>query len=133
MDDRVAKVRESLCVAHWTRAMMLARLERFSDAMADWDRAIGLDDGPYRLELLLRRASSLLRVKDHLRATADTEQVAGSPNATAEHLYDAACVYAVSARLASGDGTRVDSCATRALELLRQATGRGFKDLEQMK
>jgi tetratricopeptide (TPR) repeat protein len=132
-DERVAKVRESLCVARWTRAMTLGELERFSDAMTDWDRAVAMDDGRYRLQLWLKRASNLLHLKDLDRATADAERAAESSDATAENLYDAACVYAVSARLAEGDRARVDSCAARALELLRQAAVKGFKDLAHMK
>ena len=132
-DPRSVKVRETLCVASWTRAMTLAGLERFSEALGDWDRAIELDDGRYRQELRMRRASNLLQLKDDARAAADAASVAESPQASAEDLYNAACVYSLASGLASTDAARADSHAGRAVHCLRQAVARGFKDLEHMR
>jgi tetratricopeptide (TPR) repeat protein len=128
-DQRVAKVRESLCIASWTRAMTLAGLSRHAEALKDWDRAIELDDGRYRQELRLKRASNLLNLNDHVRATTDATAIAESSGATVEDLYNAACVYSLSAQLASDDGPRSDSYAGEAVLLLRQAIAKGYKDL----
>ena len=128
-DERVAKVRESLCVARWTRAMTLAELDRFSEALKDWDRAIEVDDGRYRQQLRLRRASNLLQMKEYARATADAAAIAEAANATAEDIYNAACVYALSAELTGpADTPGPDSHAHEAVLLLRRAVSRGFKD-----
>ncbi|HVR74133.1 MAG TPA: serine/threonine-protein kinase [Planctomycetota bacterium] len=131
-DQRVAKVRETLCIAYWTRAMTLAGLNRFSEALEDWNRAIDMDDGRYLLALRLKRASNLLQLKDHLRAVADVAAVVESSSVTAEDLYNAACVYALSARLSQDDGPRADSYAGHAVVLLRRALGNGFKDLAHL-
>jgi eukaryotic-like serine/threonine-protein kinase len=132
-DQRVAKVRGSLCIACWARAITLADLGRHPEAVADWDRAIEMDDGRYRQQLWLKRASNLVNLKDHLRATADASNIAESPSATAEELYDAACIYATSTPLVSDDGPRAEAYAVRAVQLLRQAAAKGFKDLEHIK
>jgi tetratricopeptide (TPR) repeat protein len=55
-DARIAKVRESLCIASWARAMTLAGLERYPEALMDWNRALEVDDGRHQTALLLRRA-----------------------------------------------------------------------------
>jgi hypothetical protein len=112
---------------------MSAGEERFSEALGDWDRAIELDDGRYRRELRLRRASNLLQLKDDVRAVADAAAVAESPEASPEDLYNAACIYSLASGLASADGARADSHAGRAVHWLRQAVARGFKDLEHMR
>jgi serine/threonine protein kinase/tetratricopeptide (TPR) repeat protein len=127
-DGRLIKARESLCLAHWSRAMSLAGLRRFQPALRDWDRALELDGGRYQNALRLRRASNLLNLKDHKRATAEARAVGLSPKATADELYDAARVCAVSARLAAPEAPVAASYASRAVALLRQALGRGYKD-----
>jgi tetratricopeptide (TPR) repeat protein len=124
-DERVVKVRESLLVARWTRAMTLAGLGRFADASADWDRAIELDDGQYQNALRIKRASNLLNANDHVRATADAMSVAESPDASGDDLFLAACAFAVSAGLASDDSSVAESYAARAVQLLRQAVDKG--------
>ncbi|HEY3394666.1 MAG TPA: tetratricopeptide repeat protein, partial [Lacipirellulaceae bacterium] len=132
-DERLAKVRESLLVARWTRAMTLAGLGRFPEALADWDRAIELDDGHYHNKLRLKRASNLLNMKDHVRAAADSQTVAEYPQATGEDLYTAACAYAVSAQLATDDPSLAESYAARAVTLLREALAKGYETPARMK
>lgn len=132
-DPRFVKAREALCLAHWARAMTLAGLDRHQQAMKDWDSAIEVDDGRYQITLRIKRASNLLNLKDHAGATADAQALAESPNATAEDLYDAACVYALSARLAADDIPRAESYASRAVLLLRQSLAKGYKDLAYLK
>jgi serine/threonine protein kinase/Tfp pilus assembly protein PilF len=132
-DQRVVKVRETLCVAYWARAMTQAGLGRFSKGVEDWDRAIEMDDGRYRIALLLKRASNLLNLKDHVRATADAAAIAESSAATAEDLYNAACVYALSAQMIPDDAPRADADARHAVQLLRQAAAKGFKDAAHVK
>src|SRR3712207_8990888 len=62
--SRAVKVRETLCTACWARAMTLAGLGRFREALADWDRAIEVDDGRHHNTLRVKRASNLLNLKD---------------------------------------------------------------------
>jgi tetratricopeptide (TPR) repeat protein len=128
-DQRVVKVRESLCIASWTQATTLCGLGRYQDALTDWDRAIELDDGRYQMELRVKRASNLLNVKDHARATADAAAIASSSSATAGDLYNAACILSLSAHMARDDAPLADSYAQRAVALLRQSSSKGLKDI----
>ncbi len=132
-DSRLAKARTSLFAASWTRAVTLCGLKRFSQAVPDWDRAIELDDGRYANELRLKRASTFLNLKDHVRATADAQAVAESPKATGQDLYNAAGVYAICSRFAHEDSPLAESYAGRAVRLLRQALAKGYKDPARLK
>lgn len=132
-DSREVKVRESLLVAHWARAMTLAGLSRFAPAVEDWSRAIDLDDGRYRNSLLLKRASTLLNLKDHTRAIADADALSKSPDATAADLYNVACVYAIASRMATDDAIAAKAYADRAVVVLGSAVNKGFKDAAQVK
>jgi serine/threonine protein kinase/tetratricopeptide (TPR) repeat protein len=132
-NQQLIKVRESLCIAHWTRAMTLCGLERFQQALPDWDRALEMDDGRYRNLLRLKRASNLLNLKDHARGTADAQALIESSNATPEDLYNAACVFAISSQIAREDGPLAESYARRAVLVLRQAVAKGFRDVAHLK
>jgi serine/threonine protein kinase/tetratricopeptide (TPR) repeat protein len=132
-DSRLAKARESLFGASWTRAVTLAGLRRFAQAVEDWDRAIALDDGRFANELRLKRASTFLNLKDHVRATADAQAIAESPKATADDLYKAACVYAICVRVAHEDGPLAEPYAEHAVRLLREALAKGYKNPTRLK
>jgi tetratricopeptide (TPR) repeat protein len=125
-DPRIVKVRETLCVAHWTRATTLAGLGRFEPALADWDRAIDLDDGRYHAALRLERASARLNRKDPAGAAADARAVAESAQATAKDLYQAAACWALAARLVAGDAAQADRYAAQAVGALRRAAAKGY-------
>ena len=132
-DPRVAKVRETLVVSHWARAMTLAGLGRFEPALADWDRAIELDDGRHHISLRIKRASNRLQVKDHAGAAADARAVGESPESTAGDLYPAAAVSAMAARLAAGKPDLVEQYGAQAVGLLRRAAGKGYPNPERWK
>jgi len=132
-DDRVAKVRESLLTARWTRAMTLCGLERYQEALPDWDRAIELDDGHYRLALRLKRASNLLNVKDHLRATADAAAIAESSTATPGDLYHAAGIHALCVSMTPDNASLADSYGAAAVRLLRRAIDEGYEDFDRVR
>jgi serine/threonine protein kinase len=124
------KVRNSLVIAHWTRAMTLCGLERYSEAIPDWTRAIELDDGQYGDEIRLKRASTHIDIHDHQPAIADAEVVAESPQATARQVYLAGCVYAVSV---PADEAQTEAYGQRAVQLLRQAFDKGYEDPARIK
>jgi serine/threonine protein kinase/tetratricopeptide (TPR) repeat protein len=132
-DPRFVKAREVLCLARWSRAMSLCGLDRFQEALQDWDRAIEVDDGQYQVPLRMRRISNLLNLKDHTRATAEAQTIAESKSAGANDLYNAACAYALSVRLAADDVTRSRAYAEQAVALLRRAIAEGYKDVGQLK
>ncbi len=132
-DSRLLKVRESLLVAHWARALTLGGLKRYQPAVDDWSRAIELDDGRYFVGLRVKRASALLHLKDHVRAAADAQAIADSAIADGEDIYNAACVLALAAKFAEANKSMAESYASRAVELLRRAFAKGFGDLAHMK
>src|SRR5262249_13784637 len=105
----------------------------FGPAVDDWSRAIDLDDGQYHSTLRLKRASTLLNLKDHSPAGADAQAVAESSKATSKDLYKAACVRADCAQIAANDAPAPESYAARAVLVLRRAAGKGYKDLAQIK
>jgi eukaryotic-like serine/threonine-protein kinase len=131
-DARAAKVRESLCIARWTRAMTLCGLDRFAEGVKDWDRALEVDDGRYRINLRLKRASNLLNLKDHVRAAADASAVAESANAKAEDFYNAACIYALSVQMTERDKPRADGYAASAVALLRRGIEKGYEGADRI-
>ncbi len=132
-DPRTTKARESLVTASWTRAMTLCGLERYSQALDDWSRAIEVDDGHYHQQLRLRRASNLLNLKDHVRAAADAAAVAEFAGASPKDLYAAAAIQALSAQLAQQEPALAESYAAQAVVMLRRALDMGYKDIGRIR
>jgi eukaryotic-like serine/threonine-protein kinase len=130
---QLIKARESLCFAHWMRATSLSGLKRFPQAVSDWDRAIELDDGHYALTLRIKRASTLLNLKDHARAAVDAQAIAESTAATGQDLFQAAGVFAHCVRFAGKDSPEADSYGERAVTALRKAAAKGFRDAARLK
>ena len=103
-------------------------MERYADALGDWDRALSLDDGHHGNGLRIKRASNLLNLSEHTRATEDAAAVAGSATATPDDLYHAACVFAIAARAAAQGSQRAEEDATQAVAALRRALAEGYDD-----
>jgi serine/threonine-protein kinase len=131
-DPNNAMARLYLKNAHWGRAQTLARLDRHAEAAQDWGRALELDDGPARLFFRLQRALSLARAGDHAQAVAEANAVAGLQGVPAPGLYDLACVCALASAAVKGDAKLADRYAARAVELLRQAVAKGYRDVEHV-
>src|SRR5262249_39706501 len=108
-------------------------LKRFPQAVSDWDRAIELDDGHNAALLRIKRAATLLNVKDHVRAAADAQAVAESAAATGQELFLAANVFTSCMSLADKEGPAVEWYARRAVTTLRKAAARGFRNAERLK
>ena len=125
-DPELVKARESLSFAYWNRATTLSGLKRFPQAVSDWDRAIELDDGHNSVFLRIKRASTLLNLKDHVRAAADAQAIAESTAATGQELFQAASVFAYCMRFADKDSPEAETYAQRAVAALRKAAAQGF-------
>ncbi|HEV3004679.1 MAG TPA: serine/threonine-protein kinase, partial [Pirellulales bacterium] len=67
----VSEAKEYLRKTHWGRAAALVSLARFREAVADFERAIELDDGRSGKLLRTRLAYARARAGDHERAAAD--------------------------------------------------------------
>jgi serine/threonine-protein kinase len=133
IDPMHAKARRYLRNAHWSRAQALTRLARHAEAARDWGRVIDLVDGPLRPAFRLQLAVSLARAGDHAQAVAEASALAEAKDADATMVYNAACVGAQASAAVKNDTTLADRYAARAVELLREAVAKGFKDVEHLK
>jgi serine/threonine protein kinase/Tfp pilus assembly protein PilF len=132
-DHRLIRARERLCAALSGRAQILDKLARHAEAVKDWDECIALAEESYRLTLQTNRAMSLVRAGDHSRAVAAAEELAQAKAIQGSALYDLACVCAQAAVAVKADAKLKDRYGDRAIDLLRQAFSRGFKDVAHMK
>jgi tetratricopeptide (TPR) repeat protein len=120
--------------AHWGRARAFDDLGRPADAVADWDKAVELSPAPERAEFRANRALSRARAGQAEPAAREAEELAHTADAPA--LYNAACILALASapsQAAALSSEARDKYARRAVELLRQAVARGWKDIEHMK
>jgi tetratricopeptide (TPR) repeat protein len=120
--------------AYWTRARSLNALKRPADALADYDHALTLDDGPNRTPLRLEHAQTLLQLNDHARAAAELDALAGDEKLSGELCFRLAVVYCRAAKAARGDDAlpeakrkrRADDCRAKATDLLMRAEKQEF-------
>jgi tetratricopeptide (TPR) repeat protein len=115
-----------LCVAHWSRASTLTHLNRHTDAIRDWDRAIELDEGSMRNEFRLRRTVCLAHAGEHARAVVEANALIEGKDVSGSTLYDAACVCALAAANVKDNAKLSQQYAGRAVALLRQAQKAGY-------
>jgi serine/threonine-protein kinase len=139
-DPRLVTARRFLRNVHWERAQALSQLGRHAEAVADWEQALALNDerlhdGWFRLPQSL----ALARAGQPRQATAAVEEVLRSGNADSGTLYNSAGVYAlavaeaVKAAPPNTSSLLAEHYARRAMELLREAVGKGYKNVAQMK
>jgi serine/threonine-protein kinase len=124
-------VKRFLRNTHWHRAQALDKLQRHSQAVNDWERAVSLTDPDDRNDIHLSRADSLVHTGQSAEAVKIVNQVLAATSADEGALYDSACIMA----LASAEGPTVlrNQYARRSVELLRQAVAKGYKDFAHMK
>jgi serine/threonine protein kinase len=128
-DARAARARQFLRNSHWNRAGALDHLNRFAEAVKDWDRALELDDGSARIELRVLRAISQLRAGDPARAVAEANALADLKEANGTTVYNMACIVSLASAAVKQDSGLKERYATRAVELLQKAESSGyFKD-----
>lgn len=77
------------------------------------------------------RAVTLARMHEPEQATAGVEGLLRRADSAAS-LYNAACVFAVSAAAPALDPERAEQYAARAVQLLRKAVESGYQELEAM-
>jgi tetratricopeptide (TPR) repeat protein len=115
---------------HRGRAVASDRLERFGEAVKDWDRAVELSQPEERPQLRATRTYSLMRSGQVARSLAEAGELRQLDVWTAAELYDLACVYSLaSARIPEQKQEHGD----RAMELLRRAVSVGWKDVKLTK
>jgi tetratricopeptide (TPR) repeat protein len=122
--------KEFLRNSHGNRAHAYDRLERFVDAVKEWDRAVELSKEPEQPWMRVLRANSKVRAGLVAEAVAEVAELTKSPSWFAGKWYNSACVYAI----ASGKSAdRKMEYADRAMECLRNAVKAGFKNAATLK
>jgi serine/threonine-protein kinase len=110
-------VDQALRAVYASRAGILGSMGRHADALADYERAIGLADGAARDQLRLLRACELARSGDYRRADEEAKAVAvKTDDRAASTAYNIACVEALAHASARGDGARPPADRTAVSE-----------------
>jgi serine/threonine protein kinase/tetratricopeptide (TPR) repeat protein len=129
-EPRLVNARQYLRNSYWGRATALVRLNRSTEALADFDRALEQNDGSGRTSLRLERTLALARAGEAEKTLAAADELAAAGKLTAGQDYDLACAYAlVAAKLQPADA---DRAAARAVDLLCQAFATGYRDVAHM-
>jgi tetratricopeptide (TPR) repeat protein len=129
-DPRVFAAKQVLAYSHRARAQVLTGLGRPTEALADWERALALDDGSARTALRLGRGDALARAGETTKALAAADELATERRLTAEQHYDLACVYALAAaKLPPANG---GDAAAKAVAAVRQAVKAGYHDVPHL-
>ncbi len=129
-DERDARAKEYLRNSHWGRAEAHDLLQKFAEAVKDWDRAIALSPPAEQPQLRAHRAMSRLNAGMVAEAVAEFAELTKSPNWDAVQWYDFACVYSVASGKLAG---KKQEYADRAMELLQKAVKAGWKDADHLK
>jgi serine/threonine protein kinase/Tfp pilus assembly protein PilF len=121
-EPTLSLARRFLLNSHSGRGETLDQLKRYGEAIRDWARALDLsttDNRPYfHLMLMLSRAHA-----QHFEAALkDADLLAKSEFSNV--VYGCACVYAL-----AHAQTKDDKQAVRAVELLRRAAARGYRNV----
>ena len=123
--------------AHGARAQVYQSLNRWADAVKDWDRVIELEMRPEAWLHRVLRSLALARAGMHVRAAAEARILAADPKVSPEGRYDLACVWALAAGHLRADGRHdttpsnalAEEYAGQAIVLLRRLRDQGyFKD-----
>ncbi|HEX3151671.1 MAG TPA: protein kinase [Gemmataceae bacterium] len=124
------EARFALGNAFMARAQTFSDMRRDTDALPDWERAMGLTTGVDQLWVRVGQALTVARIGDHARAVTESDSLAPLAKTTGEVLYRLACAYSLCAEAVSRD-TRVpsidqkrlaDEYAEKAVDMLRKAT-----------
>lgn len=128
-EPRHATGRYYLSYTHSWRARALADLSRWKDALADWNRAVELDDRNNPI-LLAGRAFALAATGDLKAAAAVADKVLDNKQLDEEGSFFLAAVYAMDAARRNGELR----AGVRAMELLKRASDAGFfRDPENLR
>jgi serine/threonine-protein kinase len=132
-EHALARERLFLRNAHMIRARALTALNRHADALKDWDKALALNDVPeHLLRIRVDRATTLARLGDHAKAVAEANAVADAKDVTGSKTCEAAGICALAAAAVKDDSKLQEQYAARAVELLRLAVSKGYKDLDSL-
>jgi serine/threonine-protein kinase len=132
-EPRLAQAKNFLRNSHQARARVYMALGRYPEAIADWDKAVEFDPGPFRPAYRSLRALALAHTGDFGQALAQADELRKVPNLHGQPLFELACVYSLAAgALEKGsykppDGSRTaKQCVEDAIALLKLAARRQY-------
>ncbi len=129
-DARLVVAKAFLRNSYWGRAIAYERLQKYAEAVKDWDKVIELSAKQDQMAFLLNRLNSLIRAGRSEDAVIATSELTRSTGWSADQWFGFACVYST----ASGKvAAKKQEYADRAIELLTKAINAGFKNAAQMK
>jgi tetratricopeptide (TPR) repeat protein len=137
-----ARTKFILCMAYWERALVLAMVARYSEAVESWDRALVVSDGRDRNQLRALRADPLARTGDHAAAMAEIQAIAQDPSVHPDNFYRLAWACCAAVEVVGNDkqlspdvrAQRAEDYAAYGVTLLTRAEAAGvFKRAEQRK
>jgi hypothetical protein len=111
---------------HWGRGRAFQQLQRYAEAIGEYDKAAELDSGPGRPMCRMKRAVCLVRL-DPANGVAEAEALIESPSADPALVYDASCVCALAAGK-TDDKAAKEGYAARAVALLHRIPPGYFRD-----
>jgi tetratricopeptide (TPR) repeat protein len=111
------------------RAVAYHGLQKFTEAVKDWDQAVELSPVAEQAPVRAGRASSQVKTGRVAEAVAEAAELTKSSNWDGRQWYDFACIYAI----ASGRSAEKKSeYADRAMELLQRAVNAGYQDASRV-
>jgi hypothetical protein len=133
-EARHAQAKQFLQESHLKRALLLTKLKRHQEALADWDAAVAAETGKRAADLRFARAAALVHTGEHARATAEARALTEGASTPGPACYSAACVYSLASAAVARDDrlpqaerdALAEQYAARALELLTRARDAGF-------
>jgi serine/threonine-protein kinase len=130
------EMQEVLRNAYWGRAETLGKLDRYREAIPDWQMAVKLSRPGDRDRDLIRQgqAAALAQAGMHRQALVEVEDLLKGKLVKPDLFYELACVCALAARATDRDktlsqadrGQLIDQYAARAIALLEQAKNARF-------
>jgi tetratricopeptide (TPR) repeat protein len=129
-ERQVVQAKEFLRNSHLGRATACHHLQKYAEAVKDWDRVIELGPKQERSEYRAIRAAARVKAGQVAEAVAEVAELARTPTRNADQWYNVACVYALAS---SQSADNKQEYADRAMELLHQAVTVGYQDAAQMK
>jgi serine/threonine protein kinase len=129
-----ATARKFLGNAYQGRFEVLSRMQRYSESLEDVDRLLELLEGSRnRDDFRIARAVTLARLQRPVEATSEAEALLAAGQSSATQLAKLAVAFAVAAAAHDVEPPQAEHYATRAVEVLRVAVVRGYKDVEVLK
>ncbi|PWT86618.1 MAG: hypothetical protein C5B56_12135, partial [Proteobacteria bacterium] len=137
-EPRHATTKLYLRNAYQGRARVFLALGRFPESVADWDKAVEFDPGPFRPAYRSSRAHALAGAGNFGRALAEADELRSAPDLPGQSTFEIACVYSLAAdalekgkfKPPAADRTP-DRCVADAIEVLKLAVRRKYRPLDR--